>query len=164
MLLLPTPVRQTAHGYSPELCKRSRPVLQNMTFIFPAFTLNPLFSMASFHIKSLLTHSSRESAMMTRSTAYRSSQGTPAQNSRDKASSTMMKSKGLSTDPWWTPTFDTSNSLLKPSPTRTWLRALAYIPWTNRTIHSSTPSFLRAHQITLWGTRSNAFSRSTNAI
>ena len=23
--LLPTPVRQTAHGYSPELCKRSRP-------------------------------------------------------------------------------------------------------------------------------------------
>ena len=49
--------------------------------------------------------------MMTRSSAYRSSQGTPARNSSDKASSTMMKSKGLSTDPWWTPTF-TSNSLL----------------------------------------------------
>ena len=105
MLLLPTPVRQTAHGYSPELCKRSRPVPQIMTFVFPAFTLNPFFSMASFHIKSLLTHSYRESAMMTRSSAYRSSQGTPAQNSHDKFSSTMMKSKGLSTDPWWTPTF-----------------------------------------------------------
>ena len=63
MLLLPTPVRQTAHGYSPELCKRSRPVPQITTFVFPAFTLNP-FSMASFHINSLLTHSSRESAMM----------------------------------------------------------------------------------------------------
>ena len=35
----------------------------------PAFTLNPFFSMASFQIKSLLTHSSRESAMMTRSSA-----------------------------------------------------------------------------------------------
>ena len=49
-------------------------------------------------------------------------------------------------------------------PTRTRLRALAYIPWTNRTIHSSTPSFLRAHQITFRGTRSNALSRSTKAI
>ena len=39
------------------------------------------------------------------------------------------QSKGLSTDPWWTPTF-TSNSLLEPSPTPTRLRALAYIPWT----------------------------------
>ena len=103
------------------------------------------------------------SQMMTRSSAYRSSQGTPARNSRDKASSTMMKSKGLSTDSWWTLTF-TSNSLLKPSPTRTWLRPLACIPWTNCTIHSSTPSFLSAHQITFRGTRSNAFSRSTKAI
>ena len=32
--------------------------------VFPAFTLNPFFSMASFHIKSLLTYSSRESAML----------------------------------------------------------------------------------------------------
>ena len=53
--------------------------LQIMTFPFPAFTLNPFFSMASFHIKSLLSPdtliSSRESAMMTRSSAYSSSQG-----------------------------------------------------------------------------------------
>ena len=163
MLLLPTPVRQTVHGNLPELCKRSRTVPQIMTFVFPAFTLNSFFSMASFNIKSLLTHSSRELAMMTRSSAYRFSQGTPAQNSRDKASSTMMKSKGLITDPWWAPTF-TSNSLLKPLPTRTRLLALAYIPWTNLTIHSSTPSFLRAHQITFRETRSNAFSRSMKAI
>ena len=105
MLLLPTPVGQTAQGYSAELCKRSRPVTQILTFVFPAFTLNPFFSMASFHIKSLLTHFSRKSAMMTRSSAYRSSQGTPTLNSCDKASSTMMKSKGLSMDPWWTRTF-----------------------------------------------------------
>ena len=36
--------------------------------------------MASFHIESLLTHSSRESAMMTRSSAYRSSQEAPARS------------------------------------------------------------------------------------
>ena len=89
--------------------------------------------------------------------------GPPSPNSRDKASSTMMKSKGLSTDPWWTPTF-TSNSWLKPSPTRTRLHALAYIPWTKRTIHSVSPSFLMAHYLFLRETRSNAFSGSTKAI
>ena len=98
-----------------------------------------------------ISRASRESAMMTRLSAYRSSPGTPEQNSSDKASSTMMKSKGLSTDPWWSPTF-TSNSWLKPTPTQTQLHTLVYIPWTNRTIQSSTPSFLRAHQITFWGT------------
>ena len=61
MLLLPIPVRQTAHGNSPELCRRSRPVLQIMIFVFPVFTLSPFFSIASFQVKSLLTHSSSES-------------------------------------------------------------------------------------------------------
>ena len=111
----------------------------------------------------LLTHSSSDSAMITRSSAKRSSQGTPERNSRDKASSTMMKSSGLRTDPWWTPTF-TSNSSLYPSLTRIRLRAFAYIPCTSRTIHSSTPSFLSAHQMTFRGTGSNAFSRSTKAM
>ena len=69
----------------------------------------------------------------------------------------------LSTDPWWSPIF-ISNSWLKPLPTRTRLSALAYIPWTNRKIHSSTPNFLRAHQITVRVTQSNAVSRSTKAI
>ena len=95
---------------TPELCKRSRPVLQIMTVVFPAFTLNPFFSMASFHIKNHITHSSRELEMMTRSSVYRSSQGTPARNSYDKAYSTMVKSKGLVR----IPTF-TSNSWLKSS-------------------------------------------------
>ena len=158
MLLLPTPVRQTAHGYSPDLCKRSKPVPQIMTFVFPVFTLNPFFTMASFHIKSLLTHSSRESAMVTRSSAYRSSQGTPARNSRDKAEEQGTEYGSLMDPDLHLKLFAT------PSPTRTPLRALAYIPWTNRTIHSSTPSFLKAHQITFRGTWSNAFSRSTKAI
>ena len=93
----------------------------------------------------------------------RSFQGTPERNSHDKTSSTMMKSSGLSTEPWWTLTF-TSNSSLYPSPTQTRLRALAYIPYTSHTIHSSTPRFLSAHQMTFQGTQSNAFSRSTKAM
>ena len=40
MLLLPTSVRQKAHGILPELCRRSRPVPQIMIFVFPAFTLS----------------------------------------------------------------------------------------------------------------------------
>ena len=101
-------------------------------------------------------------SMITRSSALQPSQGTPVQNSRDKASSTMMNRR-LSTEPWWTPTY-TSISLLYPSPTRTWLHSLAYIPCTSRTIHASTPSFLSTHQMTFWGIGSNAFSRSTKAM
>ena len=60
---------KTAHGNSPELCRRSSPVLQIMIFVIPAFTLSPFFSIASFQVKSLLTHSSSDSAMITRSSA-----------------------------------------------------------------------------------------------
>ena len=49
-------VRQTVHGDSPEHCKRSRRIPQIMIFVFPAFTLSPFSSIASFQIKSLLTH------------------------------------------------------------------------------------------------------------
>ena len=69
MLLFPISVRETAHGNSPELCRRSSPVPQIIIFVFPAFTLSPFFSIASFHVKSLLTHSSSGSAMITRSSA-----------------------------------------------------------------------------------------------
>ena len=93
MLLLPTPVRQTAYGNSPELCGRPRPVPQIMIFVFPAFTLSPFSSIASFQVKSLLKFFD-DSAMISRSSAQRSSQGTPERNSRDKASNTMMKSRG----------------------------------------------------------------------
>ena len=65
MLLLPTPVRQTAHGNLPELCRRSSTIPQIMIFVFPAFTLSPFSSIASFQVKSLLTHSSSDSVMVT---------------------------------------------------------------------------------------------------
>ena len=65
--------------------------------------------------------------------------------SRDKASSTMRESSGLSTEPWCTPNL-TSNSSLRPSQTQTQLRTFSYIP-SSFTIHSSTLSFLIADQI-----------------
>ena len=98
MLLLPTPVPQTAHGNSHDLSHD--PVPQNMIAVFAAFTLSPFFSIASFLVKSILTHSSSDSAMITRSSAQRSSQGTPERISRDKASSKMVKSSRLRTEPW----------------------------------------------------------------
>ena len=45
--------RQYNYGNSPELCRRSSPVPQIMIFVFPAFTLSPFSSIASFHLKSL---------------------------------------------------------------------------------------------------------------
>ena len=47
-------------GNSAELCMRSRPIPQTMIFIFPAFTLSPSSSSASFQVKSLLTPSLRD--------------------------------------------------------------------------------------------------------
>ena len=64
-------------------------------------TLSPLFSMPSFHALSFDTHSSRVSAITARSSAYRSSYGTPVRNSCDSCS-TNMKRRGLRTDPWCT--------------------------------------------------------------
>ena len=82
--------------------------------------------------------------------------------SRDKASSTMMKSNGLSKKPLCTPNF-ISNSSLRPLQTQTQLCTFSYIPSSFR-IHSSKLSFLIAGQITFYGTWSNAFSRSTTVI
>ena len=133
-----------------------------MNFVLVMFTWRPLDSNPCFHALTRSTHSSREVAMITRSSAKNSSQGTPTLKSLDKASSTMIKSSGLRTEPWCTPT-PTSNSSLYSEPTLTRLRALLYIACTRRTIHSSTPTFLIAHHKTFRGTRSNAFSRSTKA-
>ena len=106
---LPTPVRHTAHGNLPESCRISSPSPEAMNFVLVMFTWRPLDSNPSFHALTRSTHSSREVAMITRSSAKNSSQGTPTLKSLNKASSTMIKSRGLRTEPWCTPT-STSNS------------------------------------------------------
>ena len=126
------------------------------------FTRRPFFSISVFHVCTFTSSSSMDSALIIRSSAYSSSHGQPVRNSLDRASNTMMKSRGLRTEPWWTPT-PTPNSSLYPSPTLTLLLTSLYMDWTRRTNHSSIPSLRIAHQMTSRGTRSNAFSRSTKA-
>ena len=92
---LPTPVRHTAHGNLPESCRISSPSPEAMNFVLVMFTWRPLDSNPSFHALTRSTHSSREVAVITRSWAENSSQGTPTLKSLDKASSTMIKSSGL---------------------------------------------------------------------
>ena len=120
---LPTPIQHTAHGNLPESCRISSPSPEAMNFVLVMFTWRPLDSNPSFHALTCSTHSSREVAMITRSFAKSSSQGTPTLKSLDKASSTMIISRGLRTEPWWTPT-PTSNSSLYSEPTLTRLCAL----------------------------------------
>ena len=159
---LPTPVWRAAHGNLLESCGICSSSPEAMHFVIVMFTWNPLDSNPSFHALTRSTHSSKEVAMITRSSTKNSSQGTPTLKSLDKASSTMIKSRGLRTEPWWTPT-PISNSSLYSEPTLTRLCALLYIACTRRTIQSLTPTFLITHHKTFRGTRSNAFSRSTKA-
>ena len=93
MLLLPTPVCQQHTGThnnssgGPSLYHRSWP----LSFLHLPSTPSPwLLSIT----RASCTIYSSESAMMARSSAYSSSQGTPERNSCDKASSRMMESRG----------------------------------------------------------------------
>ena len=125
----------------------------SIIFVFPMFTRGPFSSISVFHVCTFTSSSSMDSALIIRSSAYRSSHGQPVRNSLDRASNTMMKSSGLRTEPWWTPT-PTPNSSLYPSPTLTLLLIPLYMDWTRRTSHSSVPSLRIAHQMTSRGTRS----------
>ena len=79
------------------------------------------------------------------------------------SSITMMKSSGLSTEPWCTPTFTPNHSLTDPPYDLILVLACLYMAITALTNHSSTPNFLMAHSATFLSTLSKAFSRSTNA-
>ena len=148
MELFRTPILHTAQGNFPVSFSTASPTPEIRNFIFNMFTRRPFFSMAAFHAFSLLLHCSSKSAMITRSSAYKSSHGAPVRNSRERASSTGMNSSGLRTEPWCTPTATPNFSLYWPF-TRTRLLALVYMPWVTRIDHSSTPTLLRAHHSTL---------------
>ena len=155
MLLLPTPVRQTAHGNSPKLCRRSRPVPQIIIFVFTAFTLFFLFCC-------FLPIQEPPDTFLQRFSDDNKIIGIEVLPGDPRAE---LARQGLKhNDEASLGEHRPSNSPLYPSPTRTRLRALAYIPCTSRLVHSSTPNFLSAHQMTFRGTQSNAFSRSTKAM
>ena len=95
MELFPTPLLHTAQGNFPVSFSTSSPTPEIRNFVFDLFAQRPFFSMAAFHAFSLLLHCSSESAMITRSSAYKSSHGAPVRNSHERASSTRMNSSGL---------------------------------------------------------------------
>ena len=89
--------------------------------------LSPLFHASmgwTVHVVVVILHvglpwlhvpsSSILSAISTWSSAYSNSQGSPVLNSLESASSTMIKSNGLSTDPWWTPILTGKGSPMVP--------------------------------------------------
>ena len=135
--LASTPLPHTPQGYFLESTTFWRPTPHFMTFVFPTFTLNPFASNPLFHLCSFLFKSSSESANSTKSSAYNNSQGNPlSSNLLDSASITMIKSSGLSTDPWWTPT--STGKSLPPTPfTFTDVFAFLYIDFTALMSHPS---------------------------
>ena len=113
MDLLPTPLQQTAQGYLPDFWKVLRPTPETKDLVFFMFR-EPLLSMPAFPALGLGMHTSWVSVMSTRSSAWRSSHSPPEQNSRESTSSTRMKSSGLRTEPWCTPTPMPNPSLYWP--------------------------------------------------
>ena len=85
---------------------------------------------------SFFCSSPTDSVKMTRSSAYRFSQGHTVWNSWDMASRTVMNSKGLIQEPWWTPTF-MLNSSLWLQPTCTLLLSFSYMLCRSLTRHFS---------------------------
>ena len=99
----------------------------------------------------------------TRSSAYSISHSRPSLTLCVTASITIMKSSGLSTKPWCTPTFTPNHSLTDPSYDLILVLACLYMAITALTNHSSTPNFLMAHSTTFLGTLSKAFSSGVTA-
>src|SRR6476469_6027730 len=85
-----------------------------MTFVFPVLTLTLFSSIPSFHLFTFSINNFLDSANNAKSSAYNNSNGNPTRNSLDNASNTIANRRGLSTDPWCTPT-STPNPSLSPS-------------------------------------------------
>ena len=163
MEFLPTPLQQTGQGYLPVFCRTSWSSPETRNLVFFMMRQSTLLSIPAFNALSLEIHSSWVSAMKTRSSVKRSSHGAPVWNSRNIASSTRMKSSGLRTEPWCTPTPTLNSSLYWPL-THTWLWALEYIAWMTCTAHSLTPRLLEAHHRTFLGIRSQAYSTNNKIL
>ena len=148
MLLAFEPHRQTKYFSLAHInlrLQKSRDVLQAFNWIFKF---------------------SKLSLMMTRSSAYRSSQGQLIRHSRERESF-HHNSKKVG-DLIYKQNLDVQRQLLQTSPWNSCIPLLlslhlSYITVTSLTIHSSIPNFLKAHQRMERGTQSKAFSMSTKA-
>ena len=131
-------------------------------FGFPHVHLQSLWLQPTFWYCHFFMRPLNISAKITRLYALSISHGHSTWNSHESASRTMVNSKGLDTDLWCTPTL-TLNSSLKVF-TLVLLLASTYMASTSLTNHSGTPTTLKAHLSSFWGTLSKAFSKSTNPI
>ena len=98
-------------GPLPDFRSTPNPGPDIRTLVLPILTRSPFPSILVFQRISFSCSSSSDSVTMTRLSAYRFSNGHPVQNSWERAFRTAMNSRGLSQEPWWTPTFTLNSSL-----------------------------------------------------
>ena len=146
MELTPTPKVHTPQGYFGFLAENLVCfAVGTRILVLLIITSKPHDSSEVFQAGILSLRSARESLKIARSSAYSNSHGQLTLNSLDKASITIMNSKGLSIDPWSTPTDTLKGSLEEPfTCTLDW--ALLYIALTKWITLSSTSSSLKLHQ------------------
>ena len=145
--------------------------LQPVLYLYQRITPSLWFSLHLFFRSLSLRHSfhflkfffsSSSISYKYQSSAYSTSHGRPSLTLCVTASITIMKSSGLSTEPWCTQHY-TNHSLTHPSYDLILVLSCSYMAITALTNNPSIPSFLMAHSTTFLGTLSKAFSRSTNA-
>src|SRR6201996_7256574 len=129
--------------------------------VFSLFTLSPLSSSAILTCSNILSTSCTSSAISTISSANSIHHGTSCTTPFSSSSNTRMNKYGLKADPWCTPTF---TSKLSDTPVLVLILVvtLSYISFTIFIYVPPTPLFLNTSHSTLLGTRSYAFSKSTN--
>jgi len=143
------------------ICRVSAVLAHTIVSVLSAFTLRPLLSKASCHSPNLFWRLVDEISDKIRSSAYSMYHGTSCRTYSLTASMTIINSNGLRQDPWCTPTV-ISNASVFPHPLLTVVTAPSYIDLITLTSFSLIPFRLRLQYNTSLGTRSRAFSKSTN--
>lgn len=161
MELLTTPFVHTAHVHTSLLNTHCLHCFI-ITFILLSLNLKFVDSIPSLHFMNFVIFS-KQPVIRTKSSAHSNSQGCQVINSLDNALISVMKSRILSTDPLYTPTFATLSSLCKPFILTLVFESL-YNFITTCTDHSFTSNIFSAYQTTSSGTLPKPFSRSTNIV
>src|SRR5260221_13310326 len=96
--LLPTPFPHTPQFHFPDSSTSPIPHPPTIILVFLTFTFRPFTSIPTFHFNNFSLSSSSLSAISTRSSAYRNSNGSPSCNSLETMSITITNSSGLRAD------------------------------------------------------------------
>ena len=157
--LLPTPFLHTLHGYLLGLTVRWARALRTSILVLDMLTRSSFASKLSFQAVKWFSSPSKDSCIITKSSAYSSSHRFDSLRIMPPSQSQTAKNSELNPGefpPW-------GHFSLQVLFIRTLDAALAFIVWTNQIFHSSILSFCITHQTTFLGTMSKAFSRSPKA-